>query len=302
DTGDEDRSAVLDKRVRELPRHDKRVPARIRAALLRGLAGSPSARWPSMTALLAELRRDRAAAWRRAALIVAATAILAVALVAMGLAIRARRIAAVQARLAHQFGQDVARMDAAARFAQVLPLHDLEPEVREIRARMATIAAEIKDLGGMAKGPGQYAVGRGYMALDEWNDALRELEAAYATGYRSPELAYALGLVHGKLYQRDLVALTPSGDKAADEARRKAIERAHRDPALRYLKGTSHDELATPEYGQGLIALYEGRFDDALALADKALARTPSLFEARTLQGDIHMAIAKERALASDID
>jgi tetratricopeptide (TPR) repeat protein len=51
-------AAVCEGRVRPLRRRS-RVPARVRAALLRGLSAEPSARYPSMAALLADLRRDR---------------------------------------------------------------------------------------------------------------------------------------------------------------------------------------------------------------------------------------------------
>jgi tetratricopeptide (TPR) repeat protein len=47
------------------PKHD--VPAWLRRVLLRGVAVSPAARWPSMAALLDALERDPARAWRRAA-------------------------------------------------------------------------------------------------------------------------------------------------------------------------------------------------------------------------------------------
>src|SRR5262249_41380194 len=52
------------------PPKDARVPARLRALVLRGLATEPAARWPSMEALLTELERDRRAAFRRAAVTV----------------------------------------------------------------------------------------------------------------------------------------------------------------------------------------------------------------------------------------
>ncbi|MCA9694267.1 MAG: tetratricopeptide repeat protein, partial [Myxococcales bacterium] len=47
------------------PRADRRVPAWLRRALLRGLAAHPRDRWPSMNALLSELTRDRARTRRR---------------------------------------------------------------------------------------------------------------------------------------------------------------------------------------------------------------------------------------------
>jgi tetratricopeptide (TPR) repeat protein/predicted Ser/Thr protein kinase len=55
------------------PPADARVPAWLRRAVLRGLAGDPTARWPGMAALLGELARDPARSARRW-LLAAATA------------------------------------------------------------------------------------------------------------------------------------------------------------------------------------------------------------------------------------
>jgi tetratricopeptide (TPR) repeat protein len=57
-TFDAQMTAVCRGRVRPARRRTG-VPARVRAALLRGLSVEPSARYPSMDALLADLRRDR---------------------------------------------------------------------------------------------------------------------------------------------------------------------------------------------------------------------------------------------------
>ena len=58
--------AVLAGRISAPPK-EAHAPARLRALVLRGLATDPTARWPSMEALLAELERDSRAAFRRAA-------------------------------------------------------------------------------------------------------------------------------------------------------------------------------------------------------------------------------------------
>jgi serine/threonine-protein kinase len=297
--------AVLVGRVGPPP-SDARVGARLRRLLLRGLAVDPAARWPSLEVLLAELRKDPAAAWRKAAVVSVSTLALASALIVGGWAIHTRRVAARQAQLAHEFGLEQAQIASAARNAALLPLHDLRPEMDAIRERMAAIEAKMKELGRVAAGPGHAALGHGDLALERWEDAVRELEAALETGYRSPDLSYALGLAHGKLYQKKLYELVKTDDAAADAAKRAAIERAHREPALRHLTdagraaGPAID--APPEYAQGLIALYEERFDDALALARKAAARMPALFEARTLEGDVQMAISHDRSMKGDTD
>jgi eukaryotic-like serine/threonine-protein kinase len=56
--------AIADQRVREGPR-SRKLPRHVRAALVRGLAHDPAARWPSMDELLAELARDPARKRRR---------------------------------------------------------------------------------------------------------------------------------------------------------------------------------------------------------------------------------------------
>ena len=61
---DEYRTNVVEGKLRAAPA-DARVPRWLRQVLVRGLAPAPEDRWPSMDALLAELRRDRAARRRR---------------------------------------------------------------------------------------------------------------------------------------------------------------------------------------------------------------------------------------------
>jgi tetratricopeptide (TPR) repeat protein len=283
------------------------VPRWLRQVLIRGLLPRPAARYPSMAALLEALRADPAIArrrWLRGALAVASSVALVSAAVAGGLAYKARRGAAERARLAQQFGQEVEKISAIARYAAFLPLHDTRREMDTIRARMERLRERMRTLGPLAAGPGHHALGRGYLALERYDDALRELEAARASGYVSPELNYALGLVHGKLYQRALAALRKSGDAKLDAAHRAEIEHAHRDPALRYLREAGGREAGVdaPEYVEGLIALYEQKFDQALALARKASERVSWLFEARTLEGDIHLVASRDRYFTGDVE
>src|SRR5262249_51672953 len=76
------RRNVLD-HVIVAPPADRRVPAWLRAILLRGLEPAPARRFPSMDALVAALRRDPAASRRRLA--VAATLVATSGLAAFGL-------------------------------------------------------------------------------------------------------------------------------------------------------------------------------------------------------------------------
>jgi tetratricopeptide (TPR) repeat protein len=84
---DELRAAILASR---LARPQKRVPRRLLAAVERGLAPSPDARWPSLDALLAELARDPSRRNRRALLVAGVACAAAVLGVAWQRAERAR--------------------------------------------------------------------------------------------------------------------------------------------------------------------------------------------------------------------
>jgi serine/threonine-protein kinase len=288
------------------PPPESRVPRWLRQVLARGLRVEPGQRFASMAALLAALRADPRAARRRfARAVLAALAVAAVAsaLVAGVLVLQVRRTATEQARLGQQFGQEVERIAAISRYAASLPLHDTKREMDLVRERLAKLEQRTAALGSVAAGPGHEALGRGYLALERYDDALAELQTAWSSGYRSPELAQALGLVHGKLYQRALADLPKTSDEKLDAARRAELARKYRDPALRYLRepGTRENTDA-PEYVEGLIALYEQRFDEALALAQKAAQHPLWLYEGRTLEGDIHLMAGRERYWKGDVD
>jgi serine/threonine-protein kinase len=295
------------------PPEGSTVPRWVRQVLARGLAARSDARHPSMAALLEALRADPQVArrrWLRAGLAGVAVAAVGIAAFAGALAYRARRAVAEQARLGQQFGQEVERIAAMSRYGASLPLHDTRLERDAILARMEALKERMRELGPLAEGPGHEALGRGYLALERYPEALRELEAAQSGGYRSAEISYALGMAHGKLYQRALAALKKTSDPKLDEERRAELARVHRDPALRSLKEARAREgpaqapvgVDAPEYVEGLIALYEQRFDDALALARRTAERVLWPYDARTLEGDIHQIAGKERYLKGDVE
>jgi serine/threonine-protein kinase len=303
---------------------DPTIPADLETIVEKAMHKNPAHRYDSARALAEDLQRyldgdpiqarPQGLAYRiikrarkhRGVVIASAAAVVASVLFG-GYAIHQRSVAATEAQLAQQFGQEAERIAAISRDAVLLPLHDPRPEMEEIRQRMAGVSARMQALGPVAAGPGHYALGRGYLALERWSDAVRDLEAAYVTGFRSPELAYALGLSHGKLYQKKLAALVRTADAAFDAAQREKLVHAHRDPALRYLKEVGARErdpntrASAPEYHvEAMIALYEQRWDDALDLARRAAASSPLWFEARTLEGDIQLTLGQERYMRGD--
>jgi predicted Ser/Thr protein kinase len=283
---------------------DPDLPVDLEAIVLKCLEKERSARYDSARALADDLgrfldgepvlarpagvwyrTRKRIAKHRR---LVAASATALVALaVAMGWGIQTRREANERERLARRFTEQVEHIEAMARYSALSPAHDIRGDQAAIRARMAELDDEIRRAGANAVGPGQYALGRGDLALDDDTGARAHLASAWQHGFREPRVAYALALALGHLYRQNLRAAQQIEQKELREARTREIERQYRDPALAYLAESQGAEVPSTEYDAALVAFYEGRLEDALHHLDAIGAGLPWFYEAPELRGEI---------------
>ncbi len=257
-----------------------------------GVKSRPSAEeaWRRLRRLRERPQRLR----RRAAI----AALAGVALVGMtsgvGLGLHSRARARQQVELAQRFTAQVQEAESLLWREQSLPLHDVRPARAAMRSRLAQLAEETERVGGVAAGPGHAAQGRGWLALGEVAAAHRHLQRAWDAGYRTPETAYALGLVHGRLYEQ---ALREAERIAAGDLRqqRKAdAAAAWRDPALAFLRAAAGAAGVVPEHLEALIARYENREHEAVALARAAFARAGWLYEAKVLEGNVLTSLATD--------
>jgi len=219
-------------------------------------------------------------------IVVAAFALIAV-LVALSIRteLQGRRRAAV----AQHFVEQAKEIESMARVSAMMPLHDRSLERQAILDRMRAIQVEMSNAGEIAAGPGHYALGRGYLTLQNFDEAEHNLRLAVAEGYDSPGVSYSLGLVLGQLYERELRLARRLTDQELRRTKINEIEHTLRDQALDHLRSASDLRWEAPAYVEGLIAFYEGDLDGALAKAETAFDEAEWLYEARKLAGDIHM-------------
>jgi len=215
--------------------------------------------------------------------IVATAAAVALLVLAGGL-MRIRMQARERSELAQRFNQRVSGVEAGLRYAAVLPRHDMTESKRRLRRELQQIENEMKRLGPLAEGPGSYALGHGYLALHQVEAARQSLERAWQAGEHGPEVAAALGRTYGFLYEKALVDTTQPNSR---QATREDAERSYRRPALSYLKEASRDTQSDP-YLAGLLAVYEGRYDEAVARAREAYRQIPWFYEAAQLEADVY--------------
>jgi len=286
----------------------REIPADLETVVMKCLERDPRRRYDSAQALAEDLARYldgepvkarraslgyvllKKARKHKGAVVLAASVLLAVVVVAT-LWFRANRLAAEQARLSQELGADVKEMELFMRYAHGLPAHDIEQEHEVVRARLRNIESRMARMGRAADGPGNYALARGYLSLQEPETALDHLRRAAAAGYASPDHSYAMGRALGEVYRKALEATRRISDPERKKARIQQIEADYRDPALQHLRAAAGADLEAPEYVEGLIAFYEGKHDEALKKAREALARAPWLYEAEVLVGDTHYAV-----------
>jgi serine/threonine-protein kinase len=235
--------------------------------------------------------------------IVTAAVIAILSFAALGaLSLRANLRTRRQAAIAQALTEHAKEIESLARVSAMMPLHDRTLEHEEIERRMDAIKGEMERRGTISDGPGHYALGRGYLTLQEEAEARRHLELAIDTGYSGPGVSYALGMVLGRIYQRELELARRLNNKELRAARISEIERDLREPALAHLRSGSGSSMEVTGYAEALIEFYGGNLEEALAATRQAFNSENWLYEAKRLEGDILLEKGAERALHGDAE
>lgn len=277
------------------------APADLETVVLTCLQKDPRRRYATARALGEDLQRildgepiqarpatrtEKLARWmkKRKALVAASTAVLLSAAVFGGMALRERLRAQARAAHAQRFAQAAERIEALARYLKLSPPHDLGPERRDLEARVARLAEEVRAENAIAEAPGEYAIGRARLALGQPEQAQAHLERARSLGFDTPELRSALGRALLELHQH---ALDEAWRIGQGDARKEAVARLQARAATRIeplLKSGAPASLIPLAYLEGQAAWVAGRWEEAVAKAKQAQAQAPWFYEARLLE------------------
>ncbi len=265
--------------------------------LRRFLAGEPIAARPA--GILYKLgKRIRRYPGLTAVILIAVIAFAALGFLSLRTNLRTRQ----QAAIAQNLTEQVKEIEGFARVAAMMPPHDRSAEREIILQRMSEIENEMNRIGEISAGPASYALGRGYMTLENDQEARRHLERAINQGYSSAGVNYALGMVLGRLYKDELDLARRIENTELRSARIEKVENDLREPALAYLRSGRTTSSDGAGYAEALIAFFGGQLEEALAATREAYENENWLYEAKRLEGDILLEIGAERRLLGDTE
>ncbi len=283
------------------------TPVELEAIILKCLEKERSARYASVRALIDDLDRFLAgepvrarptglcyrlrkkAIKHRLLVNVATLALLAVA-IALGRVAYTHSRAAEREALVRGFTERVERIEALARYSGLSPLHDIRPERESIRATLVTIGEEVEQAR-LEVGPESHALGRGYLALGDTEQAWEHVETGWSSGFREPRFAYTRALVLGHLYRARLLEAERL-DGAGRRERKEQLRRELRGPILESLELSLGAADVLPSYVHALIAFHEEKPCEALAHLERSEQSWPWFHEVPLLRGDIYRELA----------
>ena len=186
------------------------------------------------------------------------------------------------------------------RIAHSLPLQELTPHQANIRRRMGSMHGLMQIAGALGEGPGNFALGKGHLALGEIERADRHLAAAWQAQYRHPEVGFTYAMVKAKQYEDARAENALIDDPTWRRYRLQWMERHLRQPALAYLRLAQGPGGGPSTFVEALIALFERRWDDADVGFLETRRREPWLYEASQWSGELEIYLAQEHLAVGD--
>lgn len=304
-SGPEALTRLLSRDPPPLRTHVRSVPSDVETMVMKCLETERDRRYDSLRALADDLGRYLdgdpiharpaslgyrllKAGRKHRGIVAAAAAGLLVAVLLLTALVDQRRRSRAEAEVAREVGLELTLISKILDHAYSTPLHDVREEEDRVLERLEGLRRGMEGRGREAVGPVRYALGRGLLLLGASEEALVELDAAWNAGYRLPEVAYARGEARLALLREAQNEIARLPDEGLRESRyREADERLGR-PALADLRAATGADVDSIPLLEARLAYLDGRKEDALKAAERAVAEKAWIYPAYVLAAQIH--------------
>ena len=299
---------IATEEVRPLRKIAPQIPLDLETIVMKSLEKEPQRRYDSAHALAQDLRRYLDGepieakqvsltfylyrlAIKHKVIVISSTMALLVLIVASINVYLVNARAENEKKLSQELGAQVEEIEHMMRHSHMLPLHDINREMTLVGSQIDELREKIQVSGTENNAVGLYALGRAYQEVGKYDQARIFLEEAWQGGYQEPKVAYALGVVLNKIYANKLGNIEQQFDREARELEKQKAHKELGEKASQYLT-IGKQVVVQSEYAEALIAFYEGNLKLALNKSQLAIEKTPWLYEAKRLMGDINVEIS----------
>ena len=287
------------------------IPADLETILYKCLQPNPEDRYSSTLELAEELQRFQNGQtiqalprkilpriWKRLHYawppLIATTAVTALAFSLMIWQKNTQRRQARQVELGQYFALEASHLEQGLSHQRMLPIHDLRPAYAQTRARMEALRARQASMGPEAEPPLHYALGRTDFFIRDFQAARRELDQAWAGGFRTPDTAFLLARLQSQAYLRACEEAAFS-DRALPPEAISTLAKA--EDLFRQSRGLSSDPQ---EFADATLAFAQKDYPRAAGLARSSLNDNPWHMESASLGSLSLSAMAAARAEQGD--
>ncbi|MFT4925646.1 MAG: serine/threonine protein kinase [Phenylobacterium sp.] len=197
------------------------------------------------------------------------------------------------------FTSRVESLEAKVKLSKMAARHDISVETNQWQQEITTLNHEMNNIGERAYGPGHYAIGRMYYAMQQYESALENLQQAWDSGFVQTRVAYNLALSHGAIYQRQKAIILNISSTSTRKDRMAQLDKQHRQPAIEFLEqGMSGSPYQS--YAKALLQYYQGENDKALATLANSHDLPSWFYQHHILRGDIYLAKMQSTATSQN--
>ncbi len=191
-----------------------------------------------------------------------------------------------------EFNEEINAVESAAQFTYMSPLHNIEFERNQWNIKILEIKETLKNGPPTIKGVANYAIGRIYIELKDYEQAIPHLEKAYQLGPNN-NIAFYLAIAYSEKFNQEFNIINNIPDKKSRQSKLLILNKTYKEPAKKLLLNNL-EKIPHVPYAKALLAYYQNDLSAASSILDNASSLPFWFYLDDILQGDVLLKKARQ--------